>query len=91
MSQMAEPQQIAGTAIRGADGVLYFVPDRILQSFRVTEGLEAEIEALLEDPGETKYETRGVSGDIEALHLSVDSTHVLGCTNCRIVRDAPAE
>ena len=92
----AQQHGVPGTFIRGADGALYFVPDRDLESYRVPESGRPAMEEFL---GEHKHPERGGQAhprSLEATHLHVPGpTAVLGGAECTVsstrVAGAPQE
>ena len=63
---MSDEPQIRGTVIRGADGVLYFLSDEELDTFRIPEPNVPKLEALLEYLGQQQ---RGVDAELAPFDL----------------------
>ncbi|GAB4196239.1 MAG: hypothetical protein OHK0022_13580 [Roseiflexaceae bacterium] len=47
---------LAGTLFRGADGELYFIPDDYLKPFQVAEGVESQVEGMVEEANQPGME-----------------------------------
>jgi len=74
-----QPTLLSGTIIRGADGVLYLIPDEDVESFRMSVTAANTVSAVFEEGSEHASEVTAV----DALHVVIDAHAAFGCHhNC---------
>jgi hypothetical protein len=71
---MSENQRtVSGTLMRGADGSLYFIPDSVLEPFRVFDSEQSRIEGLLtgEAVDQSLVNDAQAAVDVQAVYTTI--------------------
>jgi len=64
-------RDVPGTLLRGADGNLYFVPDSVLEPFRVFDSERANAEKRFESPETGATAASQPASNLEAVHTTI--------------------
>lgn len=68
-SRQSEPDRVEnGVMIRGADGKMYFIPDKALRSFRLPERSAKPAREIVDDEGGLAVRQLGAITSLPALH-----------------------
>ncbi len=70
-ARSARKRKVHGTILRGADGELYFLPDKAMKKFKVYDSEKPRVEKLLTEKGTEVPSAPPPQANLDTLHTTV--------------------